>query len=140
MNNRLSVLVAYGSLHVGARIIRNLAQFPQVDVIGQSREADDAVFLIKTQKPRLVIADIALERGTGVDVLRQVKAITHPPLVIITSESWFPQDRRECLKAGADYYFRLPHEMDDLENVIGGLAHAKPDGTWGARTSGTERV
>ena len=118
----MTILVAYGSLHVGARIIHRLVRFPQVEFVGQAREADEALVLISSRKPRLVILDLQLSRGTGLDVLRTIIRLQFRSLVMMTSGSSFPQDRRECIKEGADYFFHLPDEIDDLEGIVHQLA------------------
>lgn len=118
----MTILVAYSSFHIGTRIINRLLRFPQVELVGLAREADKAVLLTSLRKPRLVIAGLLLASGTGLDVLRKVKSLPFRPLVIMTSDSSFPQDHRECMKEGADYFFHLPGQIDDLEGIVRQLA------------------
>jgi len=78
--------------------------------------------MITSKKPRLVILDVFLEDGSALDVLRDLRRRSLPIVVMMTSTSKFPQDRRECLKCGADYFFHLPDDIDALSSAVGGLA------------------
>jgi DNA-binding NarL/FixJ family response regulator len=122
--HRLTILLVYGSLAVGARIISHVVRFPEVSIVGQARDVSEAVTLISLEKPRLVIADLLLPHGKGLEVLRQAKNMPSPPLVLMTSDSPYPQDRRECIREGADYFLHLPHDIDDLDGILLGLAGA----------------
>jgi len=125
MGSRLTILVVYGSRHIAARIIHRLVRCPEVEIVGQACEAGEAISLISLREPRLVIADLSLSDGTGIDVLRKAKRMAIPPIVIMTSISSFPQERRECIKNDADHFFQLPDEIVHLEEVIRKLARSE---------------
>ena len=114
MKPLLTILVAYGSWHIGARVIHRLSTLPCVQVIGQCREADDAVAQVVTGRPGLVVLDLLLARGDGLGVLRAIRRETPPPVVFMTSSTRYPQTRKECLREGADCFFTLPDDIDAL--------------------------
>jgi DNA-binding NarL/FixJ family response regulator len=118
----MTILVVYGSLHVGGRIIYSLAKVKSVEILGQATEADEALQLIAVQKPQAVIVDVQLQKGTGLNVLRMAKQLDVPPIVIMAGESSYHQFRRESLKQGADYYFQLPEEIDQMISTISSMA------------------
>ena len=129
MKPLVTILVAYGSWHIGARVIHRLSTLPCVRVIGQCREADDAVAHVVTGRPDLVVLDLLLARGDGLGVLRAIRREASPPVVFMTSSTRYPQTRRECLREGADSFFTLPDEIDALvlaveERALGARAAA----------------
>ena len=114
----MTLLVVYGSLYVGGRIIHSLTKVQGIDILDQATEEDEALRLIATQKPTLVIIDVQLQKGAGLSLLRMTKQLQAPPIVIMAGESSYHQFRRESLKQGADHYFQLPEEIDQMISTI----------------------
>jgi len=118
MPHPLKILVSCGSWHVGARIIHLLDSINGIDIVGQARNADETLEQVVLKKPDLIILDVLLSHGTGLDVLRTVKEVPAAPVVLMTSASLFAQYRTECLKGGADYFVHLPDEADTLNTIV----------------------
>jgi DNA-binding NarL/FixJ family response regulator len=118
MKSLLTIVVACGSLHIGDRIVQRLSQFRRIEIVALTRELDDTVDVITERNPRLVIVDISLSGGSGLEVLRIVKERQVPPVVMMTSSSSCLQYRRQCIKEGAARFFRLPDEFDDFVAAI----------------------
>ena len=114
----LKILVACGSWHIGVRIIHNLDSINGIDIVGQARNADETLEQVLSKKPDLIILDVLLSHGTGLDVLHTVKQIPAAPVVVMTSASLFAQYRTECLKGGADHFVHLPGEVDALNTIV----------------------
>ena len=126
MKTQLTVLVACGSWHIGARVIQRLSEVKGVDIVGHVTDAGDALGLIESIKPKLVILDAHLPHGTGIGVLRAIKGGEGDTIVIMLSASAYAQYRKECLKEGADFFFHLPDEMEELRNSVRRLARTAP--------------
>ena len=118
----LNLVVVYGSHHVGASIVHYLSQLKNLAIVGQSCNVEDAVQTLVSKPPDVVIIDAHLKDGLGLEVLRRTKLLGAPPLVIMTAASSYFQYRRECLRHGADYYFQLPHEIDNMMNTLSRLS------------------
>jgi CheY-like chemotaxis protein len=52
------------------RIGRELAHLTRIEIVGFSDRADDAITQIRRIKPDLVVLDLQLAHGSGIDVLR----------------------------------------------------------------------
>jgi DNA-binding response OmpR family regulator len=66
---------------------------------------------IARQAPSLVILDVLLPDGDGVDLLREIKATMAPaPLVMLLSTEAEVSDRVRGLKTGADDYIGKPYD------------------------------
>jgi len=118
----LNIVVVYGSLYVEGSIIQYLSQLKNLTIVGQSHEAKEAVQMIASLRPHVVIIDAQLKDGLGLDVLQQTKQFELPPVVFMTAVSLFSQYRTECMRLGADYYFQLPDEVESLANTLSQLA------------------
>jgi two-component system CitB family response regulator len=118
----LNLAVVYGSHHVGASIVHYLSQLRNLAIVGESCKVEDALQMLVARPPHVVIIDAHLKDGLGLDVLRRAKLLGAPPVVIMTAASSYFQYRRECMRHGADYYFQLPHEIDDMMNTLSQLS------------------
>jgi DNA-binding NarL/FixJ family response regulator len=118
----LNLVIVYGSVHVGASIAHHVSQLKSFEIVGQSHEAEDAVQMISTKRPHIVIIDAQLRDGSGLGVLQRAKQFGLPPVVFMTAASLHSQYRRECMRQGADYYFQLPDEIEGLVNTLSQLS------------------
>lgn len=125
METPLRIFIAYGSWHVGARVIHRLTSEPNVELVGQAREANNTLALIALKKPDLVVLDVSLADGSGISVLRSLKSVSTAIIVIMTSTSTYPQYRKECLKAGADFFYYLPDEIEEMSRKVSAFAASK---------------
>lgn len=124
MKTLLKVLVAYGSLHIGTRVIQRLGALPCVTVVAMAGGADEAIAQATAARPDLVVVDVILAQGDGLSVLRALRRGATPPAVIMTSSERYPQTRKECLREGADFFFTLPDEFDALSRTVSELARS----------------
>ena len=72
------------------------------------------------RRPDLIVLDLNLPRLTGIDVLRQIRAVEHLCLtpVVVLSTSRLPEDVREAYAAGANTYFEKPAEFDRFVEMM----------------------
>jgi Response regulator containing a CheY-like receiver domain and an HTH DNA-binding domain len=62
----------------------------------------------------VVLLDIHLLNGNGIDVLQRLKKEKPAPAVIILTNYPYPQYRQKCLEAGADFFFVKSTEFDQV--------------------------
>ena len=103
-----------------------LADLENIEVIGQAQDALEAIESIPKLNPQVVILDIRMPRGSGLDVLKAVKKNKDSPKIIIFTNYPYPQYRKKCLEAGADYFFDKHTEFEKLFEVLKQLAHSHP--------------
>ena len=65
----------------------------------------------------LVIADLRLPDGTGLDVVRSARRADGPPVIVVTGFA-SSQSRREALEAGATAYVVKPFSVLALSSLI----------------------
>jgi len=117
----IRVFIVDDSSLMRERLTTMLSELPEVEVVGQAQDALEAVSLIRKLKPDAVILDIRMPRGNGIDVLEKIKRFQSAPLVIVFTNYPYPQYRKRCMKAGADFFFEKATEFEKLMEVIKGL-------------------
>jgi signal transduction histidine kinase len=106
----------------GARYVKVHTLSRQGYRVSEAALAQTALELIETEMPDLVLLDVRLPDGNGVEVCRRVKAAFPQVTVLQTSSALISaQDRAEALEAGADSYLIEPIEPDELIAVIRAL-------------------
>ena len=86
--------------------------------MGQASDAPEALEAIGRLKPDVVILDIRMPGGNGIQVLEVIKGNEAAPVVIMLTAFPYPQYREKCLKAGADYFFDKASEFSRVPEVL----------------------
>ncbi len=79
MENPISCIVIDDEQLARQFVIEYLQDFEQVDIIGQSGKASEAIRLINDKKPDLIFLDVQMPGKDGFEVLEK---LTHEPFVI----------------------------------------------------------
>jgi DNA-binding NarL/FixJ family response regulator len=98
-----------------------VSRFPEIRVVDEVTDAPQAVESISRHKPDIVILDIQMPGGNGIDVLEAIKKNKPTPFVIMFTNYPYPQYRRKCMEAGADFFFDKSLEFDALTNTLKNL-------------------
>ncbi len=75
--------------------------------------ARDAVDLMRSAPRDLLLIDLGLPDGDGKDAVRDVRAMSGAPIIVVTSRSDI-DERVTALDAGADDYVLKPFSLDEL--------------------------
>ena len=90
--------------------------------------ASEAVLMISSHCPDLVILDLGLPDGDGLDIIRTVREWTRLPIIVVSART-HERDKVEALDAGADDYITKPFGTDELlARIRTALRHARADG------------
>ncbi len=79
---------------------------------------DDGIQLVKEKVVDLVITDLRLPGGSGIEVLQQVKQLNPLIAVVIMTAYSDVQEAVEILKGGADDYLVKPIQQDAIEKLV----------------------
>ncbi len=124
----MKVFVVDDSAVIRQRLKRMLADEPRVQVIGEAGDAHGATESILQLKPDVVLLDLHLLGGSGIDVLQSLKHDQPAPAVIILTDYPYPEYRRMCLEAGADFFFIKSTEFDQVVPALNQLIQQAGDG------------
>jgi DNA-binding NarL/FixJ family response regulator len=82
-------------------------------VCGQAESVDEAMALVKSSRPDLVIVDLTLKESNGLDLLKQIKAWDDKIRMVVLSAHDGAHYAQRALRAGATGYINK-HEMPEL--------------------------
>ena len=123
-NHLIKVFIADDSLIVREHLVTLLDELAGIKIVGQAEHVSEAISMIRNLQPDVVILDIRMPGGSGIDVLRNIKQHGVGPMVIILTNYPYPGYRQKCLQAGADFFLDKSTEFDQIPALFGQL---KPD-------------
>jgi len=118
------VFIVDDSAFIRARLITMLHNHKGVEIIGQSESAITAPESIRLLKPDVVILDIGLKGGSGIDVLQTIKEFSPSPVTIMLTNYSQPKFRDWVKNAGGDFFFDKSTEFDKAIDVINEMTSA----------------
>lgn len=110
----IRVFVVEDSELIRKRIIENVQSMGGFDVVGFAESQEEAIESIIRLQPEIVITDIQLKMGSGIDLVRQLRARPYSPRprIFVLTNYAFPEYKRQCTVAGADEFFDKTSEYD----------------------------
>ena len=112
------------SLAVRRRLREILDDIDRFRLVGEFDTAQDAITAMGAAPPDVVLLDIKLRLGNGIEVLRHVKKHSAAAKVIIFSQHDDAGYREQFEQAGAQYFFNKTHETGELVATLTQLAAA----------------
>ena len=90
--------------------------------VSEAARGGDALRLVETERPALVLLDVRLPDASGIDICRDIKANRPGTLVLQTSAAFTGAgDKAAGLEGGADSYLVEPVEPEELVAQVGSL-------------------
>ena len=118
------VFIADDSPIVRERLVSIISELPGVDVVGEAETAFEAIQSIRRLRPAVVILDISMPGGSGIQVLETLRKEKPVPLIIMLTNFTHEPYRQRCLKLGADYFFDKSSEFEKVKEILENLAPA----------------
>ncbi len=114
----MKVLIVDDSALVRERLKDMLSETAEVESIAQAKDLLEAIVSFHELNPEVVILDIRMPGGSGIDMLQRLKKVSNPPVVIIFTNYPYPQYRRKCIDVGADFFFDKSSEFEKIPQVL----------------------
>src|ERR1700693_4353317 len=86
-----------------------------VETAGSLAESRSA---LAKQEPELILCDLMLPDGSGIDLLREVKTAAPSIAVVMITAHTSTKSAVEALKAGAFDYIAKPFDIDELKIIV----------------------
>ena len=120
-----------------------LEELGQVQVVGEAANGEEALLLLRSLPYDLVLLDIRMPGGSGLEVAAALRDLPHPPKVIFTTA--YPDHAVEAFDLAAADYLVKPFDSDRLcravaralEQAGGDDAQASTSSPAGAGPGGT---
>ena len=120
----MRVFLVEDSPLIRKRIVDSLDSIGGFEVVGFAESENDAVDAIADAQPDIVITDIRLKQGNGIEVVRQVRGTpgTAQPKIFVLSNYAYPEYKRECELVGADDFFDKSTEYERFLSALRAIA------------------
>jgi two-component system KDP operon response regulator KdpE len=79
----------------------------------EAERASEAVMLTTSHNPALILLDLGLPDGNGIDLTKQLREWSHVPIIVISARGR-EDDKVAALDAGADDYLTKPFGVNEL--------------------------
>ena len=127
----MKVFLVEDSHDIRERLGSMISDIEHAVLVGQSGTEEEAVAGILAAVPDLVILDLHLASGSGIEVLRRIKAQRPAIQVVVLTNHGYPQYRKRCMDLGAEHFLDKSRDIAALEGILASLSreHAKsPEG------------
>ncbi len=115
---RFRILIVDDHALVRAGLAELIEAEPDLEVCGQAAEAPAALDLIAKTHPHLVVVDLVLKEGSGLDLIKQIKAIDPTIRMIVSSMHDERIYGERALAAGAMGYVEKDQPVEVLLAAI----------------------
>ena len=95
-------------------LVRSSLSYARQDLTAvEAADGDEAIAMIYSERPDLVVLDLALPKRDGFAVLEQVRGKTDLPIIVLTARG-LEEDKIKGLRLGADDYLTKPFSPREL--------------------------
>jgi len=124
----MKIVIADDSSLLRDRIKSLLNGLKEKLVIYEAENGLEALKLIKDEKPDLAILDIRMPEMNGIEVLKKIRELNMKTKICILTNYAYPQYKKKCFEAGADYFLSKTEDFEDVKIIISELANSEEGG------------
>ena len=114
----MKVYLVEDSPLIRERMAEMLQTIDGVEIVGVAEDAITAITGMAATKPDVVVLDLQLVDSNGLSVLRGLHQISGATMPIVLTNHALPEFRKECLAAGARYFFDKTTEFGKVHETI----------------------
>lgn len=114
----VKVFIVEDSPLIRRRLMQLVETIQGVQIVGEAEDAQTAVRQIMLSQPDIVLLDLHLAQGTGMEVVTGLSLHQHPATIIVLSNHATSGIRQACLRAGAGYVFDKTREFTQALEII----------------------
>ena len=131
MSGKKRILIVEDHTLLRAGIRSLLLQDPALEIVGEADNGRDAVRLMDSLAPDLVLMDISMPGMNGIEAIVDIKRRYPKTLVLVLTAHKADEYIHESLRAGADGYILKDATHDELRvairSVLNGKTYLSPD-------------
>ncbi|WP_369600367.1 response regulator [Hahella sp. SMD15-11] len=114
----IRVIIAEDDTQIAEITRRFLERVPGFEVVGIAHDLEPVRDCVDVLKPDLLLLDIRFPSGTGLELLRELRAADHPVDVIMITGAREVEAVREALHRGVFDYILKPLAFERLEKAL----------------------
>ena len=114
----MRLFIVEDSSAVLERILRSIADVPNVSVVGSAMDVAHAIVGLDELHPDALLLDLHLPGGSGLDVLRTVRP-SHPDMQVLVFTNFAAEPyRRAAMAAGADEFIDKNADFPKVREIL----------------------
>jgi DNA-binding NarL/FixJ family response regulator len=114
----MRVFIVEDSILVQERLVDLATGVEGVEIVGQGDDVVESIKAIRELRPDVVILDLQLRGGSGLDVLDAIKSGDRPPAAIVLTNYPYPQYQKRAREKGAEYFFDKSSEFHKVPDAL----------------------
>lgn len=87
-------------------------------ILDEAPDLQTARSILAANLPDVILLDVRLPDGNGLDFLRELRSEHSSPRVIVMSASVLASERDEAVRAGCDAFVGKPYKASDLTDTL----------------------
>ena len=120
----MKVIIADDSKLIRDRVAERVKQIYSVNVVAQTTNSFETIEEIKKHKPDVLILDIRMPEGSGINVLKYIQNNKIRIVTIVITNYPIMQYKNKCFELGADFFFSKATEFDEVFKLVKKLANS----------------
>ena len=88
------------------------------EIVGLAKNGNEAIQFIETEKPDILLTDIKMAGGNGLDLIKKSKINSPEMKVVIISGYNSFEYAQQAIKLGVKDYILKPIDIEKLRNII----------------------
>jgi DNA-binding NarL/FixJ family response regulator len=117
----MKVVIVDDSVEIQERLLTMLREIPGIEIAGQATTVAQAISTVHVLKPDVMILDLRLPDGSGLDVLRLTQREQIQTRVIVLTSFPHPQYEQRARAAGAYAFLNKAKEFDRVADLVRSL-------------------
>jgi DNA-binding NarL/FixJ family response regulator len=113
----MNILIADDSELIRSRMRKMISTIPNVTVVDEAVDGEDALEKIIRHRPDLAIVDIRMPKKNGIELTSELKKSVDVKVFVVTN-FYDTQSVSSAKSAGADYVFDKSTEIDVLMKFV----------------------
>jgi DNA-binding NarL/FixJ family response regulator len=114
----MKIVIADDSKILRQRIISLLEEIDGVQVVAEAENSHQAVQYVEDLEPELLILDIRMPDGSGLEALKMLKDKNISIIKMNFTNYPIEQYRKKCMELGADYFFDKSTDFEKMVDVV----------------------
>ena len=122
----VTVFVVEDSPAIRERLVEMLAHVEVATVVGEAETAVDAIAGIRECAPDVVLLDLHLRDGNGLDVLWASRGASPRPTFFVLTNDTSERQRSSCMAAGANHFLDKSLDFLRVTEIISSFELPRP--------------
>ena len=133
VKEKITVLISDDNREFAKTLCDYLEKDDEIEVVGMAKDGEEALSIITTLKPQVVLLDVIMPHLDGIGVLEKLNAMNldNPPICIMLSAVGQDKITQKAIGLGAQYYVIKPFDIEILIQRIKEIKYYQPTSSKG---------